>query len=100
MVKNVNKNLIYLLSTVIFLLIIPSFIAAFAEDEGTIGNNLFWLFFANLFHVLRFPTHTLLWPLIGLGGAITYFGGLILNSIFYGFLIERLIFLIKKINKN
>ena len=93
---NVDKRLVYLLSAIFFVLIIPSFLAAWAEDEGTIGNNSVWLFFADLFYVLRFPTHTLMWYFIGLGGPITYFGGLLVNSIFYGLLIERLIFLARK----
>ena len=95
MTKTLNIKLIFLFSAIIILLIIPSFLAAFANDEGTLGNNPFWLFFADLFYVLRFPTHTLFWTIIVQGGPITYYGGLILNSIFYGLLIERFVFLIK-----
>jgi len=94
--KNLNKRLIFLIAVMVFLLAIPSFIGAFAEDEGTLGDNPFWVFFANLFYVIRFPTHNLFGQLILIGGPFTYFGGLILNSLFYGYLIERLIYVLNK----
>ena len=73
------------------LLLIPSFLAAWAEDEGTLGSSIIWRTFAKLFYVLRFPTHTLFWTFITEFGAMVYFLGLVINCIFYGVIIERLI---------
>ena len=93
--KNFNKQT-FIIATVLFgLLLIPSFLAAWAEDEGTIGTNVIWLTFAKLFYVLRFPTHTLLWTLFSNGGLV-YFAGLLINCMFYGFLTERLLSVIKR----
>ena len=93
--KNFSKRT-FIISTVVFgLLLVPSFIAAWAEDEGTLGTNIIWMTFAKLFYVLRFPTHTLLWTLISKGGATIYFGGLLINCMFYGLITERLFSLFK-----
>ena len=99
--KNFNIT-IFLISTIIVgLLLIPSFLAAFGVDEGTLRpDDTFWNFFARLFYVFRFPTHTLLWPIITKGGALTFFGGLFFNCLFYGLVIERIVswFRMKKEN--
>lgn len=96
-VKKINKNIFYIASIVFIILLIPSFLGAFAEDEGTLGSNLVWIFFAKLFNVLRFPTHTLLWSIISEAGVVIYFATLLLNCIFYGLAVERIIFYIKKL---
>ncbi len=86
----------FIISTVLFgLLLIPCFLAAWGEDEGTLGTNIFLLAFAKLFYILRFPTHTLFWTLITKGGAFMFFAGLFINCIFYGLLTERFIRLVK-----
>jgi len=82
---------------IIGFLLIPSFLAAWAEDEGTLGTNLFWIVFAKLFYILRFPTHTLLWGFISkVDSGGVFMGGLAINCMFYGFLIERLISVLKR----
>jgi len=96
--KNFSKST-FIISTITFgLLLVPSLLAAFGEDEGTLGTNIIWVTFAKLFYVLRFPTHTLLWTSICKGGASIYFGGLLINCMFYGLLTERLISLYKTKN--
>jgi len=98
-IKNFSKST-FIISTIVFgLLFVPSFLAAWAEDEGTLGTNIIWLTFAKLFHVLRFPTHTLLWTLITSGGATFYFVGLFINCLFYGLIAERLFSLFKPSKK-
>jgi hypothetical protein len=77
-------------------LLVPSFIAAGAEDEGTLGTNLIWVVFAKLFYVLRFPTHTLLWTFFSSAGASIYFSGFIINCLFYGLITERIISFVKQ----
>ena len=74
---------------------IPSLLGAYAEDEGTLGTNIIWITFAKLFTILRFPTHTLLWTIISKFGATIYFLGLFVNCIFYGFITERIISILK-----
>ena len=99
MMKNINKQVVYVATVLFGLLLIPSFLAAYGEDEGTLGVNIIWVTFAKLFDVLRFPTHTLLWPLITKGGAAIFNGGLIINCLFYGLLTERLIYFVKRWRK-
>ena len=90
----INRKVFIINLILIGILMIISFIAAWAADEGTLGDGLIGNLFANLFYVLRFPTHNLLWPLMTSGNGILFilfFPGLIVNLIFYSILIERLL---------
>ena len=93
--KKFNKGTFVSATILIGLLLIPSFMAAWAEDEGTLGYNSFWLLFSKLFYLFRFPTHTLMWTVFS-NGATMYFLGLLINCMFWGLLIERLSWLVKK----
>lgn len=93
--KTINKRILLLAILFFGLFMIPSFICAFAQDEGTLGINFVWQIFAKLFTILRFPTHTLFWPIISKFGAVIYFLGLLVNCIFYGFITERIVHLFK-----
>ena len=65
--KNFNKQR-FIIATVLFgLLLVPVFLAARAEDEGTLGTNIIWMTFTKLFYILSFPTHTLLWTFFSKG---------------------------------
>jgi hypothetical protein len=87
---------IFLYSTIIAgFLLVTSFVAALAEDEGTRGSGLIGLALYKLFYILRFPTHTLLWDLFS-SSTDLYFFGLVLNCIFYGLIVERMIFVIRR----
>ena len=97
--KDINKQTVYIATVVFGLLLIPSFLAAWGEDEGTLGTNIILVTFSELFYVLRFPTHTLLLALITKGGATIFLGGLVLNCIFYGLLTERIIYYTKRLRK-
>ena len=94
-IRNFNRQTFINTTIIVGLLLVLSFLAAWGEDEGTLGISIFWVTFAKLFYVLRFPTHTLLWTIFSNGGATIYFIGLIINCMFYGLLIERLISLFK-----
>lgn len=94
-IRNFNWQTFINATIIVGILLIPSFLAAWGEDEGTLGTNIFWATFAKLFSVLRFPTHTLLWSIFLNGGATIYFVGLIINCVFYGLLTERLFSLFK-----
>jgi len=94
--SNFNKSIFFVVTIILGLLTFVAFIAAFAADEGTIGNTQIWHILANLFSILRFPTHTLMWKLFSEGGAGIYYGGLVFNCLFYSFLIERLFYFLSK----
>ena len=86
----------FIIATALFgLLLVPSFLAASGEDEGTLGTNIILVAFAKLFYILRFPTHTLLWTFFSKSGVTVFFIGLIINCFFYGLLTERITYFIK-----
>ena len=91
---NFKKDTFIKATKLLGLLLIPCFLAAYEEDEGNRGNNVIWVMFSKLFYVLRFPTHTLLWKFICEHGAIIYFAGLVINCCFYGFITEKILYLI------
>jgi hypothetical protein len=93
--KSINKRTLFWTTMLFVLLLIPSFLRAWAEDEGTLGTNIIWVLFAKLFNIFRFPTHILFWPIISKCGVIIYFLGLFINCIFYGLLTERTINIFK-----
>jgi hypothetical protein len=96
------EALTFLLATAIIgLLSILTFIAALAKDEGTIGTNPVWTALAKLFYLLRFSTHNIFWSLFAdsRNFSIFFFGGLLINCLLYGLLIERIIAVLRLINK-
>lgn len=95
-----NRTIFFVTFLVTQLLLIPSFIGAFSLDEGTLdpGDTVFH-FFAGLFEVLRFPTHTIFGSLIFFAGPYSFYGGLLLNGLFYGLVVERFTFLLRKKNE-
>ena len=93
--KHFNLKTFIILTIVSGLVLIPSFLSAFAEDEGSIGTSFIRVAFSNLFYVFRFPTHILF--INYLTSAWLYFIGLGINCIFYGLIIERIIHFIKSI---
>lgn len=95
--KNFNKSTFIIWTFLFGLLLIPCFLAAWGEDEGTLGTSIIWVTFAKLFYVLRFPTHTLFWTIFSESGAGIFFLGLFINCCFYGLLAERFIYILKKL---
>ncbi len=89
--KSVNKGYFLIFTTLVGILTFFSFIAAWAKDEGTIGDSVIWNLFADLFNVFRFPMHNLFWD--WMNGCL-FFIGLILNAMFYGLIIERILHLV------
>lgn len=88
--KGFSKTIFLLSLGVFLLLLIPALIAAAAQDEGTLGNSALGKLLSTLFLILRFPTHTMLWPLIGAGGSVIFFAGLFANCMLYALIVERL----------
>src|ERR1051326_4956671 len=95
--KNFKISTFLIVIGLYVLLLIPSFLGAFAEDEGTIGDSFIWLIFSKLFYVLRFPTHTLFWSVFQEGHI--YFAGFFINAVFYGLLLERFFYFLRKKNQ-
>jgi hypothetical protein len=81
------------------ILTIVSYLGAWSYDEGhratadIIENDVF--------AVMRFPTHTLLWNFISKDAviAIAYPVGLLVNIVFYAFLYERIFYLFMKMKR-
>jgi len=85
--RRINISVVLGSSIIIGIVTLVSFWFAFGKDEGQLGNGYLANFVADSFNVFRFPTHVLFWNLFS-SSAILFFIGLILNCLFYGFLIE------------
>lgn len=88
--KNFGKKTFFISIAVYILLLIPCYLATFGNDEGTLNPGSPLLFFAWLFNVLRFPTHTLLWPLFS-QTSIIYFIGFMINTVLWALVVERIL---------
>lgn len=97
--KNFNKR-IFLLSTILVsILLIFSFLAAFAEDEGSLDKDSFWRFFAKLFYLFVFPIGNLR-DVIFHKGLVIIILSFFVNCCCYGFLIERVWYVFKRFFKS
>jgi hypothetical protein len=91
------KLLVFFISAAIAgLLSFLSFYAAFAETIETHPSNLFESMSAKAIYLFGFPFITLTSRFDFEPGFFTFFLLLIVNCLLYGFLTERLIFLINK----
>jgi len=95
--KNFSKRNFLISTALILTLLIISFLSAYVEDEGNLSKGSVWVIFARIFNVLKFPTHTLFEGLFG-HNLILILVGFLINCLFYGFLLERITYFIKKIN--
>jgi hypothetical protein len=91
LLKNINFAMLIGSMSIIFIFCLAALIFVGAEEEGTMGDSKIGMILAKLFYVFRFPTHTIFWSIMP-DGLFIFFGGLLFNSMFYGFLIERLFF--------
>jgi hypothetical protein len=92
--NNFNKQTFSIATFIFGILLIPSFFAAWGNEEGTLGNNQLYVAPCKLFNILHFPTHSLLWEFFSLNPG-NYIIGLLINCMFYGLLIERSVFVFK-----
>ena len=97
--KKFNTRAFFISFVLTGCLLILSFFAAWAKDEGTLGNGFISSVLAKLFYTLRFPTHTLLWDFFS-SNATIYFLGLLINIIFWGFVFERTVFLLRILKRH
>lgn len=63
------------------------FFAFVSEDKNVFAPNFLLSSLSDLYSVLQFPTHTLLWGFFS-SNNILYFLGLVINSLLYAFVIE------------
>ena len=90
------NNHIFLVSTILFgFLSIPIFLASGAADEGTIGTNLFWIFFSKLSFLIEFPIFTILGTLVNKMNTLEIILLILCNVMFYGLVIERIVSVFK-----
>ena len=76
-----------------------SFFFYFLKDEGQVDNEAFILnLVADSFLIFRLPLHAILWDLVK-DNSILFYATLSLNPIFWSLLIERLIYLTKRITR-
>ena len=92
--KNINFKIFIPLVILLLILTILSFLCAWAEDEGTLGDSFIGLLGAKAFNAFRFPTHTMFWAIVQ-NSFLLYVIGLLINPILYALLIERVRYLIK-----
>jgi hypothetical protein len=97
--QNINLKIIKVLILLLTIYFIPCFLAAGAEDEGTLGTSFLSQFFFISFQVIRFPTHTIFWDLFSKTLGV-YVLGLFINMLIYSFLIERVLFFIKRFSNH
>ncbi|MBI3512104.1 MAG: hypothetical protein HY064_15710 [Bacteroidetes bacterium] len=72
-----------------------TFYASVAADEGTLGDGRISKLLAGLFSVFRFPFQTFLGTL-SKAHPVLYFPFLLLNVLFYSFILERAVAFIRK----
>jgi hypothetical protein len=91
------KLRVFLISTIVVgVLSFVCFYAAFAETTDTHPSNLFESLSAKGIYVFGFPVITLISRFDFEPEFYTFFFLLVINCVLYGFLTERLFFLIKK----
>lgn len=73
--------------TVIAILTTICFFAFVSEDRNVFAPNFFLRSLSDLYSFFQFPTHTLLWKIFS-ANSLFYFLGLVINSLFYAFIIE------------
>ena len=98
-IAGLHTKVFYSALAVFSILTIVSFLGAWSYDEGHHGTAD--IIENDIFSVMRFPTHTLLWNFISKDAviAIAYPVGLLVNIVFYAFLCERIFYLFMKMKR-
>ena len=79
------------------IVMVLSFLSSWSYEDGNLNSDSIWMYLVKLFQLFRFPAHTLLGSLIY--HPIIWLLGLLINCLFYGLIIERLISLFRKKQK-
>ncbi len=90
--KRFNSAFFIIVSIIMAGIAFLTFREAYARDEGKIGTGFIRNFLADMFNVMRFPTHTLLkgWSRVPLNFSL----GLLVNCLLYAFILERILYFI------
>lgn len=88
-----NRSRFYVVTTIVFLIILFSLLNAWAREEGTLGDSVFFNSVADMFLILRYPAFLLIDYLSSYkSGAdlasVLFFPSLLINAILYGFFLE------------
>ncbi|MET0637456.1 MAG: hypothetical protein ABWZ25_15600 [Chitinophagaceae bacterium] len=92
--KNFNRKVFVTASMIVGLLVVVSLFGTLEFRSGESHSNFLIVFLSGLFEVLRFPTHTL-FPKLAETSSVVFCAGLLINSLFYGLILERLFAVIK-----
>lgn len=88
----INYRLFFLFTLICTIVTFFSFNSAFSRDAGTLGNDFVRNTLADMYNIVRFPTHTL-FPRF-FRRPLPFALGLVINSALYGFVMERIVYLI------
>lgn len=94
--KKYNRIRLACFFIIIVILLFFCYGAAFSKDDGVVLNSSFENFLANAYDVFLFPTYFLFGNYMN---DILFLIGLLLNCVFYAFLIETLIILSKTLRQ-
>jgi len=87
--RRINFSLFFGITLLLSIITYFSFNAAFARDEGSLGHSHFRIFLADLYNIVRFPTHVLFPRMVRM--PLPFATGLIINCMLYSILLERII---------
>ena len=87
--RRINFKIFFGLTLALSIITYFSFNAAFARDEGKLGSSGFRIYLADLYNIVRFPTHVLFPSMVRL--PLPFALGLIINCVVYGLVLERII---------
>jgi hypothetical protein len=90
--KQFNYRLFFIITLILSIVTYFSFTEAFSRDAGTLGPEPIHNFVADLYNIMRFPTHVVLARFMQT--PFMFAIGLIINCVIYSILIERIIYFI------
>lgn len=98
--KNTNYLILEIATFTILGLMALAFPFAWAKDEGTLGDGLLTNILADSFLIFRYPFGPLLERVeIPHPFSFLYLLGLIANALIFGWIVERVFFFLKYINR-
>ena len=95
--QNFNILLFIVLGIIDCTICFLSFIAAWAEDDGSLTDNLFAIILAKSFYILRFPIHTFFSA--SLNNIYFFYYALFINAIIRSIFFERSYYFYKQFRK-
>ena len=97
--KGFNKSIFWASMVIIIILFVPIFFATWANDEGTLPSTSEWFFLTKFHFLFTFPIQDIFRPLMADAGGFVFFAVTFINLMFYGFIMERCIYFVGRLNK-